>query len=60
MDRMNENKVLYLVIVILSVMVAFGIDHYLLGDQMSVLVGLAIGVGPVFLLMLRDLLLEAR
>lgn len=60
METWRDNMPLYLILTILSVLTAFGIDHYLLGDKMNVFVGLSIGIGPVFLLMLRDILLEVK
>lgn len=60
MEVLRENTAKYVIIVVLSVLLAFGIDHYLLGDEMNAFLGLVIGIGPTLLMMLRDVLFEAK
>ena len=59
MENMKENMTFYIILTITGILIAFGVDHYLLGDQMSVLMGLLIVLAPVILLMFRDLVREA-
>lgn len=60
MEAWKYKMPVYLIVVMLSVLSAFATDHYLLGDKMGVFPGLAIGIGPVFLLMLADIFIKDK
>lgn len=57
---MREHATHYLILTVMGILTAFGIDHYFFEDKMNVFLGLLIALGQVLALMLYDFVSKTK